>query len=275
MSAAYHKIKPQYGLTLVELMIALVLGLLLLGGVIQIFLSSRQSYQLQDGLSRLQENGRFAMDVVTLNLRHAGFKADALTTDDLAFTVNGVVYAPANVDFSRAGQVVVGTDNNASNDVIRDGTDTISFRFQGSPNIPAGTALRDCLNATPASGVVAVNWLYVRTPELELHCRSEAGGGDDQPLLDGVENMQILYGVDTNGDRIANRYSTAATVTANNEWTRIVSVRVALLLSTVQAASSDPDASTYTLLNATAGPFNDQLRRHVFTTSIALRNVLP
>lgn len=266
--------KGQYGLTLVELMIAMVLGLLLLGGVIQIFLSSKQNYQLQDGLSRLQENGRFAMDVVTLNLRHTGYKADALTADGLAFPVNAAAYAPANVSFSIAGQVVVGTENNASNtDVILNGTDTISFRFQGSPDIPVGTALSDCLNATPASTVVTVNSLYVRTPELELHCRSEAGAGDDQPLLDGVQNMQILYGVDSNGDRIANRYSTAANVTAN-EWTRVVSVRVALLLNTVQAASGDTDTATYTLLNTSAGPFNDQLRRHVFTTTIALRNLL-
>lgn len=255
-------------------MIAMVVGLLLLAGVIQIFLSSKQSYQLLDGLSRLQENGRFAMDVVTLNVRHAGYKTNGLAGNDLIFPVDTAVYAPANVSFSTAGQVVVGTENNNSTtDVILNGTDTISFRFQGSADIPAGTALRDCLNATPAAGIRAINTLYVRTPELELHCRD--GAGDDQPLLDGVENMQILYGVDTDGDRIANKYRTATNVAASNEWARIVSVRIALLLSTVQGVTNDFDTARYTLLNNPVDPVDDRLRRHVFTTTIALRNQLP
>lgn len=198
MNRVNRQTKPQNGLTLVELMIAMVLGLLLLGGVIQIFLSSNESYQLQDGLSRLQENGRFAMDVITLNLRQTGYKANALTADDLAFPANAVVYAPANVSFSMAGQSVVGTENNASNDVILNTTDTLSFRFQGSANIPAGTALSDCVNVTPALGEMIVNTVYVDTQN-ELECTSArsnpptGSGIDTQPLLDGVENMQILY----------------------------------------------------------------------------------
>ncbi|MCK5191400.1 MAG: prepilin-type N-terminal cleavage/methylation domain-containing protein, partial [Methylococcales bacterium] len=44
--------KRQQGMTLVEIMIALVLGAFLLGGVMQIFLSSKQTYQMQDGMSR-------------------------------------------------------------------------------------------------------------------------------------------------------------------------------------------------------------------------------
>ena len=53
-------------------------------------------------------------------------------------------------------------------------------------------------------------------------------------------------------------------------------MRVALLLSTVEGVTNTPDTTTYILLNNTAvGPFNDRLRRHVFTTTIALRNLLP
>jgi type IV pilus assembly protein PilW len=267
----------QFGLTLVELMVAMAISLLLLAGVIQIFLSSRQSYQMQDGLSRLQENGRFAIDVLTSNLRHAGFKRNAWSPDDQAFRVDAATYGPANVSFSTAGQIVAGTDNNGNNgDTVLNGSDTISFRFQGSANAPAQTALRDCLNARPDPGEVTVNTLYVRSQDQELHCRSEDGGGDDQPLLDGIEGMQILYGVDTDDDSIANRYSTAATVNANSEWTDIVTVRIALLLSTVAAVANETDTATYTLLNSAAvGPFNDRLRRHVFTTTVALRNRLP
>ena len=63
----------QRGLSLVELMIAMLLGLFLIGGLLQIFISSRQTYRMQEGLSRLQENGRFAIDFISRDIRMAGF----------------------------------------------------------------------------------------------------------------------------------------------------------------------------------------------------------
>lgn len=64
----------QRGLTIVELMIGLLLGVLLLGGVLQIYLSSSQTYRSTEGLSRVQESGRFAIDFLTTDLRQAGYK---------------------------------------------------------------------------------------------------------------------------------------------------------------------------------------------------------
>ena len=52
----------QRGFSMVELMIAITISLLLLAGVIQIFSASRQTYTLQDGMSRLQENARYALE---------------------------------------------------------------------------------------------------------------------------------------------------------------------------------------------------------------------
>ena len=63
----------QTGLTLIEIMIALLIGAFLLGGVINIFLSSKQTYRMQEGLSRLQENGRFAMEFLSKDIRMAEF----------------------------------------------------------------------------------------------------------------------------------------------------------------------------------------------------------
>ncbi|MBF0283247.1 MAG: PilW family protein, partial [Magnetococcales bacterium] len=59
------------GFTLVEIMIALTLGLVLLMGVAQMFSGSRVSYRIQDNLSYMQENGRFAADVLETALRMA------------------------------------------------------------------------------------------------------------------------------------------------------------------------------------------------------------
>ncbi|MCK4493007.1 MAG: prepilin-type N-terminal cleavage/methylation domain-containing protein, partial [Methylococcales bacterium] len=64
----------QSGMTLIEIMIAMLIGVFLLGGVMQIFMSSRQSYRMQDNLSRMQENGRFAMDFLTRDIRMADYQ---------------------------------------------------------------------------------------------------------------------------------------------------------------------------------------------------------
>ena len=61
------------GFSLVELMVALVITLILLAGIGQIFLSSKKSYTLQNSLARIQESGRYAMDMLTQDLRRAGY----------------------------------------------------------------------------------------------------------------------------------------------------------------------------------------------------------
>lgn len=65
--------RRESGLSLIELMITLVVSLLLLGGLIQIYLSNKQSYNAQDQLARMQESGRFAMELITRDLRRAGY----------------------------------------------------------------------------------------------------------------------------------------------------------------------------------------------------------
>jgi type IV pilus assembly protein PilW len=64
--------KPR-GFSLVELMVSLVITLILLGGIGQIFMSSKKSFTIQDSLGRQQENGRYAIDTLTADLRRAGY----------------------------------------------------------------------------------------------------------------------------------------------------------------------------------------------------------
>lgn len=64
--------RVQKGLSLIELMIALTLGSLLVLGLLKVFDASRVSYKLSEGLARVQENGRFAMDYLQRDLRMAG-----------------------------------------------------------------------------------------------------------------------------------------------------------------------------------------------------------
>ena len=73
LSTKYSIRQRQSGLSLVELMISVTIGLILLGGIMQIFLSSKQTYRIQDGTSRLQENSRFAMRFLNQDIRMAGY----------------------------------------------------------------------------------------------------------------------------------------------------------------------------------------------------------
>lgn len=109
-------------------------------------------------------------------------------------------------------------------------------------------------------------------------------------IVEGVENMQILYGVDTTPPPApldyANQYMTAAQVNALTAadaltgWPRVMSVRVNLLIrttntSTTGQADQITDTGTYNVGGTTIDPANDKRRRRVFTTTIQLRNRLP
>ncbi|MEO7065890.1 MAG: PilW family protein [Rhodanobacter sp.] len=67
-----HRISPrQTGVTLIELMVAMVLGLLVAGGIVSIFISTSSSSKVQTQLARLQEEGRFAITRLSGDLRMA------------------------------------------------------------------------------------------------------------------------------------------------------------------------------------------------------------
>jgi type IV pilus assembly protein PilW len=60
------------GLTLVELMVAITISLIILAIVAQIFATSRGTYSMEEGLSRVQESGRFSMEILAYDIREAG-----------------------------------------------------------------------------------------------------------------------------------------------------------------------------------------------------------
>lgn len=66
------RLQKAAGFTLIELMIALLLGLLVMGAAISIFLSNRQAYTATEGLGRVQENVRFAFELMARDIREAG-----------------------------------------------------------------------------------------------------------------------------------------------------------------------------------------------------------
>jgi type IV pilus assembly protein PilW len=68
----YYGLRSQRGLSLIELMIAMALGLILTLGVVQIFLGSSKTYRLSDELGKIQENSRFSQSYLQREIRMAG-----------------------------------------------------------------------------------------------------------------------------------------------------------------------------------------------------------
>ncbi|OEU63099.1 MAG: hypothetical protein BA870_07555 [Desulfuromonadales bacterium C00003094] len=100
MKTFVKKQKCQIGLTLVELMIAMVISLVLLGGIHRVFVGSTTSYAVTDQLSRTQENGRFAMHVLRSDLLGAGFLGCLQDVSAYTNTLNNPSYF--NFNFSQA-----------------------------------------------------------------------------------------------------------------------------------------------------------------------------
>lgn len=80
-------IKKQNGFALVEIMIAMLLGLVLVGGVLQMFSSSRQTQRVHEATARMQESGRMALEVISRDIRMADFWGCA---SDLQNVVNNL-----------------------------------------------------------------------------------------------------------------------------------------------------------------------------------------
>ncbi len=115
--------RKQKGVSLVEIMIAMLLGLVLMGGMMQVFASSRQSYKVHDAVSRMQESGRMALEIISRDSRMADFWG--CLKDDVE-VVNNLNSAGAGyIDFTEGG--IAGTEGlNGAPDtlVLRGGTDS-------------------------------------------------------------------------------------------------------------------------------------------------------
>lgn len=323
-------------MTLIELLIALLIGAFLLGGVLQIFLGTKQSYRMAEGLSRMQENARFAMDMIGEDIRMAGFRgcnSQTPITNNLnsatSFFYNfntslqgfeatsdpgdtPAAWSPSMVTevtqplggsdvitirratgdgnlvtahaSGSADLTLASTTGLSANDLVVASTCEGSDAFQITAitgtalahNTGAGTPgnATQPLSRSYANGqvypITTVSY-YVRdsgyTPSLYRRINSSSA----TELAEGIEQMQILYGEDTDAtpDGTPNYYTTADQVT---NMANVVSIRLSLLARTIDDnLASEPQAYFYN--NTWTTPDDRRLRR-VFTTTIAVRNRL-
>ncbi len=235
----------QKGVTLVELMIALVIGLVLTLGSITVFVQSRSSYRLSDGQARLQENLRFAIDVMEPDIRLARFwgrnSEPALVNVPGAIVINcGAVNATAlatafnaqvtaiDDTIGYAPAVPCPAPNGARVDsdvlIVRHVTPQVTVPTAGTWQVRTDLAAATLFNngANPAgfgpnaqTHDLVVNIYYVSNgsdldpalPSLRRWTLNAAGALIDEELIAGVENLQVQFGVDdTGGGTTVTRY---------------------------------------------------------------------
>lgn len=268
------------GMTIIELMVALVLGLLLAAVIIILFSSAKASYRMQDGLTRIQEDGRIAVQLIGEEVRKAGYRKP-VWNDPL----NG--YSP----------VTAGSTNGASN-----GNDTLQFMYMSDTDCTGtvNTSI-DPETLEPAADYKQVTFAVSGNGVLLWSCAFGSNPASltlqsaNQPVIDGVESFQVLYGVDTDfpPDFSINAWTTAdninpeASVCMQSQYLCEaggllndmldgvpVAIKLALLIASPEAAESNAGTQSFEVLDVpvtTSG--NSGLMRKVYSTTVTLRNM--
>lgn len=341
MPLALPQLSRQTGTSLIELMISVTIGLMVLAGLAAVFASSSAANAEIERANRQIENGRYAMQLLTDDLEHAGYlgefdptvlKTPTAIPDPCLFAVSDLNAAlPFHVQgYSNSGA----TPPIACLSDIKLGTDILIIRrastciagigdcdspLDGVPYFQASlctsltqlrsnnvadfysldTALsnfnrlqQDC--ATKA----ALRRYYIHIyfianndstgdgiPTLKrLEVGSKAGAiGDPVPLVEGIENLKLEYGIDATNSGTPSIYSvdpglynSCTGVTCGENWRNVTSVKVILLAKNTKPTPGYNDTKTYQLGTGVAnrfGPFNDTYKRHVYQAAVQLRNV--
>ena len=328
--------KKTRGFTLVELLVAMGLGLTMSAALVNMYIASKKNYFQDDETARLQENARYAMRVISRELSMSGFMGgvlDSSTVAPLALNrdcVTGANWAliPTNfielIDDYSGGAVstVAGTTFNANCVIAADlarNSDIFSVkRSADEKTLGNGSVLTAADDnqwylrvseygaatsykllgagaSIPAADQVAgnlvdyweyyVNLFYVRNYSttagdgIPSMCIATLIGNDMTPLcyVEGVQNIQLEFGVDSNGDEQADFFIANPSAV---ELDDAISVRIYLLMRAVNPITGYINDKSYrlgsTVINPDAGgnpqPFNDGFYRRVFSTTMKLRN---
>ena len=281
-----HKAQRQTGLTLVELMIAMLIGMFLILGSITVYVQSRTSYRLSDGQARLQENLRFAMDLLEPDIRLATFwgrhSDSVLVTVPPLLGVNCAGVGVGALAFNFA-QPVTAVDESVgyaagipcpANTVARADSDALIVRHvtqqqtapaAGRLQVRSDLGAGDLFNggANPGGyGPLAqthdlvVNIYYVDSgsnldpnlPSLRRWTLDNAGNLVDEELIAGVENLQVQFGIDEFGNGSITRYVDGDDPVITPA-VNILAVRLWILMRTDQIEANFVDQGVYTPLD--------------------------
>jgi type IV pilus assembly protein PilW len=315
------------GFSLIEFMIAITRGLLLILGVTAFFVTTSRNFTESQKAHRQIENGRYAMDLLSEDLRHAGFYGEIASVGAVPA---GAPPDPCATDVATlaaalpiAIQGVGDADTKPSCVPERlTGTDVLVVRRVHSIAIPAASAvsggyyvqisfcatelpmfqlaqsgfnmmtkacdpavkspirqvhtsiyfISPCSLPSGATGTCAANASAPATPTLT---RMDLGPGGFTlvPLVEGIENMQLEYGLDTNANGAAESFVVTPANTGA-AWASVAAVRIHLLSRNVESSPGYADAKTYQLGTAVANPVTPggTYARHAYVELVRLVN---
>jgi type IV pilus assembly protein PilW len=201
----------------------------------------------------------------TNTLQVAAGSSSGVATGDivLAYSCEAISVFQAS-DYTTATGVISHVAN-ASGQVPGNANDTVNYSYR-----------RDVTNIVPVETVA-----YFIAPAARVSDASDpAPAGTTslwrrrglkaaEELVEGIEQLQVQYGIDTTGDVIVDEYRTANNVT---DWSDVISVSVALLVRSLDEYGVDTDRRNYTLLDATVAAPGDRRLREVFAATAGIRN---
>jgi type IV pilus assembly protein PilW len=263
----------QRGRTLIELLVAIALGLLILLGVGTLYLGASQSTRSMTGLASAEESGAVALKLIGNAIRRAGY-AEIIGTEDNNFRQNLLYDGP----LIRACKGV-GFDDIAAEDYdcgsASAAPDILAVWFQGdtalaSPQSPTEDCLGNAVAPVPVvnpdfrarvPNIVVVRNIY-RINGNRLQCRGN-GGANFETLLEGVEDLKVYFGFDDLAFANAAAWTerpTARSIRSAEEihaftdpsplfsrWDYVVSVHICVLVATAETGVTAGAAQTHEL----------------------------
>jgi type IV pilus assembly protein PilW len=278
----------QAGLSLVELMVSLALGLLVVLAASALLLQARAAYLDIDDAARVRETGRLALAHLADALRQAGhLPREAAPTADWP---SGAVLL-GDDDSSDPGALDAAAGSlRASAARGLHGSDILMVGYFGAPS-SSGAAIANCsggaVDDAPLQSDTRSWSIYYIAPgigdEPELRCRyrGKSGAWATGAIARGVEAMQLRHGLDSDLDGHADRWLDASAIGAA-DWPRVRLARIALLVRGEQRRPAPAGIAprSYRLFDEPAGDRawtyteqgGEQRLRAVFRTTVFLRN---
>ena len=300
--------KSNSGLTLIELMVSLVIGLLLAIVASSAYLYSKQAYNSVSETSQLEENGRMALDLITRYVQSAGYVAinpkssrpygamdQKITGCD--FGMRNAQGAMAAADLACNPSTPAGTSRSASITVISEtdqysqvtGSGTVTSKYQGFNCVgnAATVVPPDTSTGAVETYVVRSNFFVsnstVATPfgtttMGQLSCVADATvpGGvvnlQPQPLIPGVVQLAATYLTPSAlvaGS--AQKAVVASALTTADTWNTVTAVEICILTKSIQSSGNDTGLASTDCYGTNIDAAPSQTYRR-FTTTVKLRN---
>lgn len=294
-------IKENHGFTLIELMMALVISAILVGGTYSIFITQQRTYVLQGQVVGAQQDARAALIIIARDVRMAGM----LTGFD-GFSVNGASEAitPTNSDsgpdqirvvfaaeeFAVSGDSVTVTTVNA-NDVTLSASASTFFdtdnkryvAFEGESYVYQISSVSTntlTLIESPPDYLADFSARVFRVRAITYSVSGNSlyrNNGEESQILAGaanqsqVEDLQIAYQVAGSTSWIYDETTSTWPAGKGNEDIRVV--RISIVVRTPMEDTEDQTYSRPGLEDRAASGTQDGFRRRVYTTVVKLRNV--